>query len=134
MANFIPQIDIEVDPVFFVFSWKVHNRKVATLVSIDTKTRELVSIGERAAGEDLASIALFAPEEALPANINRLDLLQSFLEYNFAKLFENAKTMVLKPKIIFHEDQRLSRILCGYQRSLLEIAALAAGAKEVSFE
>jgi len=134
MAPFIPQIDIEINPIYFVFAWKVHKRKVATLISIDTTNKELVAIGERAEGEEVTSIALFAPEENLPAGVERLDLLQIFLEFNIAKLLEKQKILVFKPKVVFHEDQQLNQILCGYQRGLLKTAALAAGAKEVSFD
>ena len=134
MANLISQIDIEINPVYFIFSWKEYQRKVATLVGIDKDNKQLVAIGEKVADEDVASIALFAPEQDLPAGIERLDLLQTFLEYNIAKLFEKENFRVFKPKIVFHGEKQLNQILCGYQRSLLEIAALAAGAKEVVFD
>jgi len=134
MAAFIPQIDIEVNPVYFVFSWKVHKRKVATLISIDSATQELVTIGEKSDGEGVTSLNLFEPEGNLPAGIDRMDLLQLFMEFNIAKLLEKQKVLVFKPKIVFHEDGQLNGLLCGYQRSLLKMAALAAGAREVSFE
>ncbi len=134
MANINPQIDIEVNPVFFVFSYKVHKRKVAALISIDAATKELISIGEKSEGEGVVSLSLFETEKALPAGLEKMDLLQLFLEFNIAKLLENQKVLVFKPKVVFHEDAQLGQVLCGYQRTLLKSAALAAGAKEVAFE
>ncbi len=134
MPNLAPQIDIEINPVYFIFSWKVHKRKVATLVSFDGNTRELVAIGERAAGDDVVSVALFAPEESLPAGVDRMELLQTFLEFNIAKLLEKQKLPVFKPRVVYHDDQQLGQVLCGFQRGLLKTAAVAAGAKEVVFE
>ncbi len=134
MPGLAPQIDIEINPVFFVFSWKVHKRKVATLVSLDIRTKELVTIGERATGDDVTSLALFAPEENLPAGVDRMELLQTFLEFNIAKLLEKQKLQVFKPRVVFHDDQQLSQVLCGFQRGLLKTAAIAAGAREVVFE
>jgi len=134
MSTIIPQIHIEINPAFFIFSWKDYKRKVPTLISIDLSNKQLVAIGERVSDKDVFSIALFAPEENLPPGIERLDLLQTFLEFNIAKMFEKQKFLVFRPKIIFHGEQQLNQIFCGYQRSILEIAALAAGAKEVSFD
>ncbi len=133
MVEIAPQIDVEINPVYFVFSWKVHKRKVATLVSVDTKTWDLVAIGECSTGEDVISLGLFEPDDNLPPEVDRLELLQTFLEFNIAKLLENQKVLVYKPKIVFHEDGQLHPLLCGYQRSLLKAAALAAGAREVVF-
>jgi hypothetical protein len=133
MVDIAPQIDIELNPVFFVFSWKVHKRKVATLVSLDTRTRDLVAIGEKGNGEDVVSVSLFEPCEDLPAEVDKAELLQTFLEFNIAKLLEKQKILVARPKIVFHEDQQLKQLLCGYQRALLKTAALAAGAREVVF-
>jgi hypothetical protein len=134
MPELLPQIEIEVNPLFFVFSWKIHKRKVATLVAIDTKTRDLVAIGEPGSGEDVVTVTLFEPCEALPADVEKVEMLQTFLEFNIAKMLEKQRVLIARPKIIFHEDQSLKRLLCGYQRSLLKAAALAAGAREVLFE
>ncbi len=134
MVEFSPQIEIEINPVYFVFTWKVHKRKVATLVSVDTKTKDLVSIGEKATGEDVVSLALFEPENNLPPEVDKMELLQTFLEFNIAKLLEGQRVLTFRPKIIFREDHQLCPLLCGYQRSLLKAAAHAAGAREVLFE
>src|SRR5512140_197035 len=134
MPTIIPQIEIEINPVFFVFSWKIHKRKVAAIMSIDSETKELLAIGEKADGEGVTSFSLFEPEQNLPAGMEKMDLLQLFLEFNIAKLLEKQKILAFKPRIVFREDHQLQQIMCGYQRSLLKDAALAAGAREVSFE
>jgi len=133
MSNITPQIHIEIDPAFFVFSSQKYWVKVPTLVSIDDK-KQLVAIGEKVPTAGVTTIALFSPGQNPPDGVERLDLLQAFLEYNISKMFEKQKFLVFRPKIIFHGEQQLNQIFCGYQRSILEIAALAAGAKEVSFE
>ena len=133
MSNLIPQIHIEINPDFFVFSWQEYWVKVPTFVSIDDK-KQLVAIGEKEPTEDVTTIALFSSGQIMPGGVEKLDLLQAFLEYNISKMFEKQKFLVFRPKIVFHGEQQLNQIFCGYQRSLLEIAALAAGAKEVSFE
>lgn len=134
MAEIGPKIDIEINPLYFVFSWKVHKRKVPTLVGVDTKTKDLVSVGEKASGEDVISLSLFEPENSLPPDLDKAELLQAFMEFNIAKLLENQKVLLWRPKIVFHEDAQLCPLLCGYQRSLLKTAAHAAGAREVVFE
>ena len=133
MSNKNPQIHIEVNAAFFVFSWQEYWVKVPTLVSIDDK-KQLIAIGEKVPTPGVTTIALFSAGQNPPDGVERLDLLQAFLEYNISKIFEKQKFLVLKPSIIFHGEQQLNLIFCGYQRSILEIAALAAGAKEVSFE
>lgn len=134
MPELLPQIEIEVNPLFFVFSWKIHRRKVATLVAIDTKTKDLIAIGEAGTGEDVVTVTLFEPCEALPPDVEKTEMLQTFLEFNIAKMLEKQKVLFTRPKIIFREDQSLKGLLCGYQRSILKAAALAAGAREVLFE
>jgi hypothetical protein len=134
MPELLPQIEIEVNPLFFVFSWKIHKRKVATLVAIDTKTKDLIAIGEAGAGEDVVTVTLFEPCEALPPDVEKTEMLQTFLEFNIAKMLEKQKVLFTRPKIVFREDQSLKGLLCGYQRSILKAAALAAGAREVLFE
>lgn len=133
MAEIGPQIDIEINPLYFVFSWKVHKRKVPTLIGVDSKTRDILAIGEKAAGEDVVSLSLFESENGLPPDFDKMELLQSFLEFNIAKLLENQKLLFFKPKVVFHETDQLHPILCGYERALLKNAALAAGAREVAF-
>lgn len=133
MVEIAPQIEVEINPLFFVFSWKIHRRKVATLVSVDTKTLDIIAIGEKGNGEDVISVALFEPEDSLPAEMEKVELLQSFLEFNIAKLLEKQRILIFKPRIVFHEDQQLKGLTCGYQRTLLRDAALAAGAREVLF-
>ena len=134
MPELLPQIEIEVNPLFFVFSWKIHKRKVATLVAIDTKTRDLIAIGEQGTGEDVVTVTLFEPCEDLPPDVDKVEMLQTFLEFNIAKLLEKQKVLIARPKIIYRETQSLKGLLCGYERTLLKDAALAAGAREVSFE
>src|SRR5512138_2226922 len=126
MAGFTPQIDVEINQVYFVFSWKVHKRKVATLVSLDSNSKELVAIGEKAEGEGVTSLSLFGPEGELPPGMERMDLLILFLEFNIAKLLEKQRVLMFKPKVVFHEDGQLNSLLCGYQRALLRTAALEA--------
>ena len=133
MANKNQQIDVEINPAYFVFSWQEYQLKVPTLVSIDLDKKQLVAVGEKEPTAGVATIALFSPEQNFPAGIERLDLLQAFWN-TLSRKYWRKKFSVLRPKIVFHGEQQLNRILCGYQRSLLEIAALAAGAKEVSFE
>jgi hypothetical protein len=134
MPELLPQIEIEVNPLFFVFSWKIHKRKVATLVAIDTKTKDLIAIGETGTGEDVVTVTLFEPCEALPPDVEKTEMLQTFLEFNIAKMLEKQKVLFTRPKIVFLDDQSLKGLLCGYQRSILKAAALAAGAREVLFE
>jgi hypothetical protein len=133
MPKINSEIQIEINPAFFIFSWQDYWVKVPTLVSIDDN-KQLVAIGEKVPTAGVTTIVLFSTGQNLPEGVERLDLLQAYLEYNIAKMFGDQKIRFFKPKIIFRGEQLLNQILCGYQRSLLEIAALAAGAKEVAFE
>lgn len=134
MATLTPQIHIEINPVFFVFSYKDVQRKVATLVGVDTLGREIIAIGERPDHPDVITVALFGPNERMPEGFDRFSLLQSYLEYNIARLFETQKLPVFRPTLIFHNDAVLEGVMCGYQRTLLEMAAQGAGAKDARFE
>jgi hypothetical protein len=130
-----PEINVEIYPEFFTFSYESQTIRVDTLVAVTTDDkRKVIAIGGNRHGPDDLPIALFSAIQDLPQDIDKLDLLTTFFEFSIGKLFANKKLPVLRPMMIFHGVQHLEKILCGYHLSIIKLAALNGGARGIRFD
>ena len=129
-----PILGIEVNPEFFTFSLKNEQLALKTVVCYEYEKRfTLKSIGERVADANVITINLFNSNETPIPPVEKLWLLSGFVGYGISKLAKS-NNLVFRPHVIFRGDHNLSAVLCGFQRSLLRVAALEGGARKVDFE
>ena len=130
-----PEIIVEVTLDYFVFSEGKKQLRLDTCMNLAIDNGETipVSIGENKGVSDATLVYLFKPNPTNP-KWEKQGLLQAFMEYGIGKIFEERRFPPLRPLIIFKNDVKLSELLCGYQKGILEYAAMSGGAREVRFE
>ena len=129
-----PEVRIETNVEFFVFSWNENSVQMRTCLHIDPIKKLPLQIGEIQTIPNSVFIDFFRDQIIAP-EINKLQWLSVYIQYGFGKLFEKSKYPLLpRPSVVFRNDQVLSNILCGFQRNILATAATDAGAKQVRFE
>ncbi|MFZ5902700.1 MAG: hypothetical protein ACOYZ8_04015 [Chloroflexota bacterium] len=129
-----PIFEIDVSPDIFIF--KLTNKQLAlrTMVSYEYGKRlTMKSIGEGVVGSNIVTVGLFNPTDFTTPPVEKLWLLSEFVSYGIGKLVRK-KNIVFRPHVIYKGDNKLSSLLCGYQRSLLRAAAIEGGARKVDFE
>jgi hypothetical protein len=132
----LQEITINVNPENFHFICE--NRQLILDTCVHLKYDEngnyhYVSIGERSVITDTIFVPLFE-NQPLDPTLERFALLTGFMEYGIAKMFENVRRPVLKPKIMIKGAESFRSYFSGYHKFFLEAMALAAGAREVTFE
>lgn len=129
-----PILEIEVNPEFFTFTLKDERISLKTVVGYEyEKQFTLISVGEKVAGNNIIIVHLFNPNETTIPPVEKLWLLSGFVTYGIKNLAQK-KNIIFRPHVIYQGDNTLSAVLCGYQRSLLRVAALEGGARKVDFE
>jgi hypothetical protein len=129
-----PRIDVEINPDFFVFTYGEEKLTVPALISFDIVKKVPDANGERLSGPGIITVTLLSAEQNPPPVLDKLDLLSNFFEYHFAQFSRKRIGPVFRPKVVIHGDEKLTSALGGYQRSLIKMAALVGGAKEVVFD
>ena len=131
-----PEIIVETHPDYFVFSKGERQFRLDTCLNyiIEDGQFRLVNIGENKEIPGTRLMNLFDPENAVEPELDKMFLLQTFFEIGIGESFESKLLPQLRPSIIFRNDAELDGLLCGYQRALLEFAALLGGARDVRFE
>jgi len=135
IMKLFPEVVIEANIEFFVFSWNENSVRMSTCLHIDPMKKLPLQIGEIQTIPDSVFIDFFNREQKIAAEINKLQWLSVYIQYGFGRLFEKSKIPLLpRPLVVFRNDQALYDVLCGYQRNILTTAATDAGAKQVRFE
>ena len=131
-----PEIIVEIHPDYFIFSKGERQFRLDTCINyiLENGQFRLVNIGENKEIPGTNLISLFNPENSIEPELEKMSLLQAFFEYGIGESFESKLLPQLRPLIIFRNDAELDRLLCGYQKALLEFAALLGGARDVRFE
>jgi len=130
------EIEIGVSPDRFVFKRKNEIRSLRTIIFLSDDSTESKVLG---IGDDFIStqsnirIELFQENQdgSLP-NIAKAECLDAYFRYAF-RLITRRSAMV-RPRVVFKNSKSLDRILCGYQKLILQSAAVDAGARECIFE
>ena len=129
-----PIMEIEVNPDIFNFILNDERLSLKTVVSYKYEKRfTLESIGEKVSGANIVTVNLFDPSETTIPPVEKLWLLSGLIGYGIKKLAQK-KNIVFRPHVIYRGDNKLALVLCGYQKSLLRVAALEGGARKVYFE
>ncbi len=132
----VPTIIVDITSDYFEFTEGDFQIRLETCLNytIEEGIFKPVTIGQNIKISGTNFVRLFDPDFQNNLAINKMDFLEWFLEYAIGKIFEKRFFPALKPLVIYRGAEKLDKILCGYQRGVLEIAALLANARTVRFE
>ena len=126
---FAPRIEVYVEPSEFRFTHGANRERIATHLFLSGD--RVLGIGETFEGaEKCTRIDLFAP--SLPFTKNKLDALEAFFRYGIRKVLKRKWT--IRPLLYIRNAESLNQICCGYQNSILRLAAQNSGAYECEIE
>lgn len=127
---FAPRIEIYVEPNEFQFSHGFQRERISTYLFLSGD--KILGVGETFEGaEKCTRIDLFDPSQ--PPIMNKHWILEAFLRYGMRKVLKRKWT--IKPRLYFRNTDSLNQICCGYQNSIIRMAALMnGGANECEIE
>ena len=130
------KIEIEVSPDRFVFKRNDEIKGLATKVYISKDSNRTLFLGfgdEFTATQSNICVELFKEthDRKLPNTI-KSECLVVYFRYAFRLITK--RCALVRPQVVFKNSQSLSRLLCGYQDSLLLAAVTDAGARVCIFE
>jgi hypothetical protein len=134
--KFDSEIVVEVASEYFHFTKGNQQLRLATYLNIKSENGKTfpIAIGERQEIFGSTLVSVFDPNISDNPDTDKMALLQMLMEYGVGKLLEQQRFPSLRPRIVFRGHENLRTILCGYQRGILETAAMRGGAREVRFE
>ena len=127
---FAPRIELYIEPSEFRFTHGAHRERIATYIFLAGDNR-VMGVGETFEGaEKCTRIDLFAPSS--PSTKNKFAALEAFLRYGIRKVIKRKWT--IRPLLYIRNAESLNHICCGYQNSILRLAAQTSGAYECEIE
>jgi len=129
---FAPKIFVETNPTYFTFRLNEQSLQLQTYIYID-ENQVIKSVGsEPSEYNNFFKIKLFENEINNMENIKKLDLLEEFMKFAIRKL--TTKMAIIRPVIIYKGLDSFNHIFHGYESSIFERVAYAAGAASVFSE
>jgi len=130
------KIEIEVSPDRFVFKRNDLTKSLTTKVylSNNTNNAKILGVGDEfVATQPNICVELFQEIQKgeLP-NLVKSQCLDAFFMYAFRLITK--KSAMIRPRVVFKNSESLNALLSGYQDTILQTAAINAGARECLFE
>lgn len=127
-------IEVAVSPDYFHFMRKGQEVIFRTVIYISNDGRpRVLGVGDNSVpAEPNIRLDLFKPEVQRTDSVDKVECLDAFFRYCIRKTV-GRRTMI-RPRIIFTNTESLRMILCGYQKVILNRAAMNAGAHECLFK
>lgn len=127
-------IDVETDR--FTFTTDGRSTTLGSFLYLQRATNgalKVVAVGESISdiSGSLIRVDLFAPSLLPPEAQDRTELLEAFIRFAFHKVHK--RTTLVRPTVVIRGVDKLSRVLHGYERGLLDRAVKSAGARSVTF-
>ncbi len=127
-------IEVEVSPDYFRFIHKGQEVIFRTVIYISNDGRpRVLGVGDDPVpAESNIRVDLFKAEVQRDDSVDKAECLGAFFRYCIRKSM--GRRIMIRPRIIFRNTESLRMILCGYQKVILDRAAMNAGAHECLFQ